>query len=118
MRKIKVAQIAKENPGTGRDIGMALARKIMPGDCIDLTGFFAISNSFVDEFVRIFLEQFDPGLLDTLKFENAPPIFSNLFKAAKARRLNNGIRRPHFKFQRQSFIKVLRESFREAASMG
>lgn len=111
MAVVKVTDLISEVEGTTRDLGRELARQVRPGDCVDLTGFDAISNSFVDEFVKCFLQRFEPRFPDTVKFINASQLFTVLFKRAKKRHLQNVPKQTQlFNFKRQSFLAVFEES--------
>ncbi len=107
MAVVKVTDLISEVEGTSRDLGRELARQVRLGDCVDLNGFDAISNSFVDEFVKCFLQRFEPRFLDTVKFVNASQLFTVLFERAKKRHFQNVLKQTQFfNFKRQSFLNV------------
>ncbi len=86
MEKIVAAEIEKKFPGTGRAMGAKLAELVKPGDIIDFKDFITITNSFADEFVKIFLHKYGHKEFHTLRFENANSFLLFLLKKAFERR--------------------------------
>jgi hypothetical protein len=92
MKKILAAQIEKKFPGTGRAVGAKLAEVVEPGDIIDFEGFISTTNSFADEFVKIFIHKYGQEAFHSLKFENTSEMMEALLNRAFIRRTR---RKPH-----------------------
>lgn len=91
---IKVKELAEEIGLIGRNLGRVMAEKINLGDTLDFEGFRQISNSFVDEFVKVLLEKFGKEGCLTLKFINVDPLFKVLFvKSLKLRTVESSVKK-------------------------
>ena len=86
MKRIRAAEIEKKFPGTGRHIGAKLAEHVNPGDVIDFEGFITTTNSFADEFVKVFIRKHGREAFHSLKFENANEFLLTLLVRAFKRR--------------------------------
>ena len=101
MGKIIAAEMERDHPGTGRDIGRLVGNEARPGDIIDFKDFLTTTNSFADEFIVTFLERHSFKELKTLKFLNASPLLTILLKRAIQRRVSERRKQidPQFKGQ-------------------
>ena len=102
-RIIRVAEIEKNHPGTGRHLGKMVGLKIEPGDIVDFQGLLTTTNSFADELIVTFLERHSFEDLKTLKFKNASPLLTILIKRAIQRRVFRTNKDVNHLLERQQF---------------
>ncbi|MEZ0343325.1 MAG: hypothetical protein ABWJ99_00750 [Caldimicrobium sp.] len=93
MSVIKIKDVVEEIGLVGRALGRALAEKINAGDTLDFEGFLAVSNSFVDELVKVLLEKLGKDGFLNLKFINVDPLLRVLLiKSLKLRTSNLSVK--------------------------
>lgn len=106
MKRILAAEIERRFPGTGRTIGAKMAELVKPGDTIDFKDFIFTTNSFADEFVKIFIRKYGQEAFHTLKFENADDFLLALLKRAFERRRRGALRPLAVKVEWQSVAEL------------
>ncbi len=108
---LKIKELSEELGLTGRALGRAIAKNIKPGDTLDFEGFLAISNSFVDELVKVLLEKLGKEGLLNLKFINTDPLLEALLKKSiKLRTLDLSRRQKIIENINAKFSQIQRES--------
>ncbi len=91
MAIIKVSKIEEKIGGTGRMIGAELGEIVSPGDIVDFEDFISVSNSTIDEFVKVFIEKYGVESFRKIKFQKTSPLIDTLIKKAFKRRASKGV---------------------------
>lgn len=84
MATIRAIDVLQKIKVSGRLLGNRLGEEVRPGDVVDFSGGPEISNSVVDSFVRVFVQNHGKEAFSSLNFlSDGKPLFPLLLEKAR-----------------------------------